>query len=343
MKTTGRFSAALWFVVWLVGLILAGTPTVSTAANLPRNIGLGTHRVGLAYYGAGVGLAKVISENSPIKVVVKPFAGPNAWMPLLNSGDLEMGLLSGMDAGWAFHGGPGYPRVNKNLRVLLKGNLVDVIVVVRNSSDIRKLQDLKGRRLTSDYGGNVIVKRILTAYLASAGMGWNDVKRVPVPDVASGFQAVREGRADAAFGGSPITGALRELDAAVHLRALPFEESPAALAKARELLPSATPVLLKKGNGILRADVTALHYPNYLAASSKLSDDAAYEIVKTLWVHYKELHPIHPWLRGWVRERMFDPDPPAPYHPGAIRFFKEQGLWNATAEKNEERLLHASR
>jgi len=336
MKRKGRFLSGTFLFLPLLTLSLGLLPTISFAATPPATISIGTHRVGLSYHAAGVGIAKVVSEKSAIKVLVKPFAGPNAWMPLLDSGELELGLLSGMDAGWAFTKGPGYSRKNANLRVLMKGNMVNVIIITRASSDIRKIQDLRGHSLTSDYGGNAIVKHILEVYLASGGLEWKDVKNVPVPDVASGLQSLREARVDAAFGGAPDT--VRELDAAISIRPVPLDSTQKALAKAREILPSARPVLIKKGTAVLKEDTMAIGYPNYLAASSKLSEGAAYEVVKALWENYKELHPVHPWLKGWVREEMFDPDPPAPYHPGAVKFYKEKGLWNAEAEKNQKEL-----
>lgn len=343
MKRRCFFFSCLWPSIPLIALMIALPPAVSWTASTPAQIGIGTNRVGLAYHAAGVGIAKVISEKSPMKVLVKPFAGPNAWMPLLDSGELELGLISGTDAGWAFTMGPGFPRQNKNLRVLMRGNMIDFIVVVKASSDFRKVSDLKARRVTSDYGGNVVVKQIVEAYLASAGLGWDDVKRVPVPDIAAGLQALREGRVDAAFGGGPVTGALRELDAAIPVRALPFELSAATLAKARELLPSARPVLIKKGTGILREDIQALEYPIFLVASAKLAENTAYEVVKALWENYKDLHPIHPWLKGWIPEEMFDPDPPAPYHPGAVKFYREKNLWGAEAQKNQTELIGAAK
>lgn len=331
-------SAPRLAVTLLVLVLVLAAPLASAhAQTLPSVISMGTHRVGLSYHAVGVGIAKVVSEKSPMKVLVKPFAGPNAWMPLLDGGEIELGLLSGMDAGWAFKQGPGYTKRNTNLRVMARGNMVDVILITRASSDIRRLADVRGKRLTSDYGSNVIARNIVEVFLASGGLTWKDVKSVPIPDVVSGLNALRDGRVDVAFGGAPDTP--RELDAAIPLRPIALESHEAAMAKAREILPSARPLPLKKGRGILREDTVAISYPNFLAASARLSGDAAYTIAKVLWEHNAELHPIHPWLRGWVREQMFDPDPPAPYHPGAVRFWKEVGAWTPAADKRQQELM----
>ena len=335
-RTGRRPGIASAFVVAISAFAAA-----SPAADLPASVSIGTHRVGLSYNSVGVGVAKVVNEKSPIKMFVKPFAGPNAWMPLLDSGELELGVLSSMDAGWAYLGGPGYKRKHANVRILMRGNSIETLVITRASSNIRTMKDVKGRSLTSHFGGNIVARNILEVYLASAGLGWNDVKNVPVPDVASSMRSLQEGRVEVAFGGAPDTG--RELDAAIGLRALSIADAKAATARAEQILPGARPVPIKKGKGWLKEDVNGLGYSIYLAASAKLSDAGAYEIVKTLWAHYKELQAIHPWLRGWSPETMFNPDSPAPLHDGAIRFYREKGLWSATAEANQKKLIGAAK
>jgi len=323
------------------GAVLAamvGTIAVTAlAADLPKSVSIGTHRVGLSYHSAGVGLAKVVSEKSPLRMQVKPFAGPNAWMPLLDAGELDLGLLSGMDVGWAFNKKASYKKRYTNIRAMMRGNVIDTLLITRKSSDIKSLADLKGHSVTSNFGGNITAKNIVEVYLSSAGLTWKDVKNVPVPDVRSGFRALREGRAEVAFGGAPSTA--RELDAAIGSRALSIASAERANAAADVILPSAKVRHIKKGRGWLKEDVDGVGFFIFLAASSKLSADAAYEVVKALWDNYKDLHPIHPWLRGWVHEDMFDPNPSAPYHPGAVRFYKEKGLWSAEAEKNQQALL----
>ncbi len=74
-------------------------------------------------------------------------------------------------------------------------------------------------------------------------------------------------------------------------------------------------------------------------ASAKLSADAAYEITKTLYENDKELWPLHMFLKEWTQKTMFEPNPPAPYHEGAVRFWKKKGLWTPEAEANQKRLL----
>jgi TRAP transporter TAXI family solute receptor len=333
---------------WIAGLIAVivlgawlSAVASAPAKALPAEVSIGTHPIGSAYHALGSGLAKVITAHSPIKVVVKPFAGPNAWMPLLNNGRIQLGVISGMDTVWAYRSGPGFPQATPNLRLLTRGNPLQgsLGLVVKSSSEIKTVEDLKGKRVTSNYGGNIIIHRIIEAWLAAGGLTWNDVRSIPVADYVSGLKALREGRADATFAGTPVTAPVRELDAAVSIRPLPFPPTEKAVAALADLLPEATPYLGKRGYGILRADTPLIQYPMNLVVTSLLSEEAAYEIIKALWENYKELQPIHPWLKLWTPEQMFNPKPLVPYHPGSVNFFKERGLWTPELERLQQKLV----
>jgi TRAP-type uncharacterized transport system substrate-binding protein len=70
-----------------------------------------------------------------------------------------------------------------------------------------------------------------------------------------------------------------------------------------------------------------------------MSDEVAYTLVKTWAENWKELEPIHPQLRGWRPEVFVQKLATIPYHPGAIKFFKENGLWSPEMDRAQEMLL----
>ncbi|MCL5960511.1 MAG: TAXI family TRAP transporter solute-binding subunit [Chloroflexi bacterium] len=309
---------------------------------------LGTPPIGSSYNTVGTGVAKVASDHTSMKVIVKPFAGPQAWMPLIDSGEVQLGALNSMDAWWAYTGGTGFNKAYKSLRVIVRGNNVaSPTILVRNDSDIKSMKDLRGKRVASEYGGHVFMSTSLTAYLESVGLTWNDVKPVPVTDIASGLKALREGRVDACFSGSPDTGATLETDAAIGVRTLNLGDVPPEQAgnapkdmveKFKKRLP-AVDIIRQPKEGWMKSDNTMISYPILLGASAKLSADAAYEITKALYENDTELHPIYSWLAGWKKASMFDPATTVPYHEGAIRYWKEKGLWTPAAEENNKKIL----
>lgn len=323
--------------------------TATPATPLETAVSIATHATGSSYNSTAAGMAKVISEHTAIKVSLKPYSGPQAWMPVMEKSGVELGILSGPDLGWAFSGTTTFDHPVKNIRLLVKGDMgITIGVVVRQDSDIQSLKDLKGKRVATQYGGNAVAQLAMDAYLASAGLSSSDITPVPVPEFSSGFKLLRENKVDATFGASPTSAASVETHAAIGVRALSFadadparvQEIPATTLKAlTDRIPGAVPMVGKQGTGYLEQDTIGHTYPLTLAASADLSEEGAYQITKALWDHYQELHPLYTWLQGFTPETMFTTDPPAPYHPGAVRFFKERGIWTEEAEQNQRALL----
>ena len=82
-----------------------------------------------------------------------------------------------------------------------------------------------------------------------------------------------------------------------------------------------------------------MHFSNYLVSRTDVSDDVVYAVVEALWDNYQELGEIHPGLRLWTSDRFVIDDFLVPYHDGAIRFYKEQGLWTDAMEALQQELL----
>lgn len=67
--------------------------------------------------------------------------------------------------------------------------------------------------------------------------------------------------------------------------------------------------------------------------------DVLYELLKIKYDHFDELLRIHPAFAEGTLDLAVDPKAPIPYHEGAVRFFKEKGIWTAEAEANQQKLL----
>jgi len=343
------------FVCLIISVVIAmAANTSSQAANpgqLPATVGIGTHAVGGGYYACGTGVARLISDKTKIQAVVQPFAGPNAWMPLMESGKLELGLLSSTDAAWAYIGGFGYDKPSTNFRLVLRGNAQSATTfTVLKRSGIKKITDLRGKRLAYKYGGNQMLHNLAEAMLKSVGMTWNDVVPVPIPDFQTSTRMIREGRIDAGTSGATTTPTALELHTALGVNVLSYGDmKPDDIAKGvpvdkqailDELVPGCFPMTVKAGEGVVEKDTVLISYAIYLAASANLSEDAVHLILKTIWENYSDLHPVHPWLRGWKPETMTSGIQPAPFHNGAIKFYKEKNVWTEAMEKRQKQLLN---
>lgn len=335
-------------------MMVAASAFAASAAVVPAQaqvLGLGTHSVGGAFHGAGVGFADMITNHTDLRMIVQPFAGPSAWMPELAAGTLETGLLSAVDAAWAYQGEGHFEEPVTNMRMLFQGNqLANVAWVVRSDSDITSLTEMPGRRAVSDLGGVQVTHSILEAELKSVGIDWDDLVAVPVTDLNQSLDALREQRVDVAWGGAPESGPLLELDASIGVRVLPFgdlepsdlddgvpEEMQAIL---DEVLPGSTLTVVPAGTGAVHEDTVTITYPLVVVGTEDtLSEDAAYSITKAVWENSDAMAGAHPWLASWGPDTMLMPGFPTPYHEGSVRFYEEIGVWTEEMEERQQMLL----
>jgi uncharacterized protein len=328
---------------WALGVGLASIALVAQTPALtqtPRSATLATHAVGTLYNQIGTGIATVVSLHTPIIVRVQPFGGPPAWLPTMNTGSTDMGVLTSADAVTAYKGIILYKRPFKNIRLLLVGGALQLGFYVQKDSPIKTMADLKGKRVPTDFPGIPIAALSSKAALASAGLSYKDIVHVPVSDLQAGNEAFMEGRTDVGWHAlrSP---AVSEADARMGgIRFISVDNSAQGAARMAEGYPGSYPAVQKAGSatGIL-TDTALLNNDVYLVAAKAFSDDAAYTVVKALWDNINELRAAHPSLRSWERSRMVSTAAYIPYHPGAIKFYKEKGLWTKQMDELQAKLL----
>jgi len=328
-------------ILFLFIALLAPCPAIAAQAALPRSATLATHAVGSIYYAMGTGIATVIGRNSSMTVRVQPYAGPPAWLPSMDTGETDMGIITSGDAASAYRGVILYKKAYKNTRILAVGGTLKLGFYVSKESPIQTVADLKGRRVPSDYPGIPAIRRIIEGALATAGLTYNDVVRVPVSDLQAGAQAFLEGRTEAVWHsvGSP---AVEEANArhGTGIRFISIVATPEAARRLADIYPGSYPGLVKAGSatGVVK-DVYLSTNDIYLAGGKALSDEAAYEVARLLWEKNQDLGASHRSLQEWTRERMASPQVFIPYHSGAVRFYKEKGLWTPEMEAVQSKLL----
>lgn len=324
---------------------LAVGSTHSAAQDVPKVMNLGTHGVGSLLNAIGIGLGKVIGSNLDVQVRVMPGAGPSQWLPQTGTGEVHMGVLNNYDAHHGRHATGGYerPLQNKGAPILLltSGTRNWLGPVVSEQSGIKSCADFKGKRLIVRYTGSAGVTAQGDAVAANCGLDARDFRSVPVaggPD--KGIQAILDGSADISASGAVGMGIIAELDAKRGARFVSLDPSPQAWERFRKHFP-ATARRVEPGPGRvgIREPIYLAEYPFYLVGAEQLPEEAAYRIVKVLWEKNAELFPMHARLRAWVKEGYVDEDATIPYHPGAIRFYKEAGAWSPKMDEVQARLL----
>ena len=318
-----------------VPLCLAlGTSAARSAEPLPKILALGTNPAGSAYYSVGSALAKILSENSGMQVRVQPYSGSTTYMPLLDSGELELGLNHTNDVRLAYRGEKPFHR-SPNLRMLSVIFPLVVGAIVRNDSDIQRIEDVRGKRVTGRYTSQLAVYYNWTAILAGGGLTWKDVVEVPVPGVNEGIQAFMEGRADVTLT-ALVAAKLEEANATVPggVRFIPIDTSPEGVKRMQSIVGGSFPYPVKAGKltGVVK-DVSIMGYDAYMTAGKSQREDVVYQVTKTLWEQEEAIRKSQRLLGGFSRKDMVKTIATIPYHAGAIRFYREKGMWSPEMEK----------
>ncbi len=335
-----RFS--VFFLILLTSVFIS--PFIGNAGEkIPEIISIGTHPIGSFFNTIGVAASKVIMEHSKIRAVAKPMAGPTAWFPYMERGEIELGVLNVWDAEKGYLGESVYERLSNkkgfSIRLLCVTIWNSAGIVVPKDSGIHAYSDLKGKRVCGNFPTPSLQLQT-EAFLSNGNVSWKEINPVPVSSVVEGIKMVMEGRADASGTITLGTPVIEELNAKKGARFLPMDSSPEAVARMRKFHPGyMVKVEPRPGNTGIEKEQYLWAYDIYLIIHEKASDDAAYLITKILWENHPEFEKVHKLLSDWTPGRFVSKNAMIPYHPGGIKFYKEKGVWNEEMERLQKGLL----
>jgi TRAP transporter TAXI family solute receptor len=333
-----------WFSIAVLLAVVA--LAVHAGAQVPKSVTLGTNPPGTVFYAVAGGLAKTVSQVAPFQMAVQPYTGTSTFLPLLNSGEMEFGVINAVDMALTYRGPAKFNIGGKNpfphapnVRLVMRGSPLLVGLLVRKDSTFNTIHDVKGKRMTGEYPAHLAVWYNMFGHLASAGMTWNDVKIVPVPAVNEGVDALVQGRADVTEH-AMNSAKVKEADASVGVRHISTDCSPEGERRLRQAVPGYYPRIVRAGTAAAVVEDTCfIAYDIYLGAGKNVSDAVVEAALKAIWENTHKLPPLHPIFGEWTRERAVTLDVTIPYHPGAIRFYKERGAWSAAMDQVQQKLL----
>ncbi|MBW8638650.1 TAXI family TRAP transporter solute-binding subunit [Hoeflea sp. WL0058] len=303
------------------GLCLAGQAQA-------QNVGIATSNPGSLFHNIGTAVANAANESG-LNATIQPATSPNQFIPFINSGGIEFGVANLQEVNYALEGKAWFDgQPNPNLRVVAMLMPLREAIFVRADSDIMSVADLKGKRMVDGYTAQNTILPQLDAIYSTAGLTRGDMTPVNVPSVVAGADAFMAGESDG-FIFAHGAGKVREADAAVGgLRALPIDNpTDEVLAKAREHWPTAFFTTIKAGTtpGVLE-DASYFAFPQVIFTHANAPDDVVYAMTKAIYEGKESMaNTFKPF-------NLFDPaevkgDPGvAEFHPGALKFFEENGL-----------------
>ena len=153
-------------------------------------IDLGTDNIGSVVNTTGSTLAKIISQKSSINVRTRAFTGPEAWLPTMSEGKIQLGAHFAATYYMA-HNNFETNMNFQNLRVLRSSSGTSPLgFLVRADSPIKTIADLKGKRVGGEYGAQPVLRVMSDATMQAHGFSYKDVSIVPLTNVVQSVAAV---------------------------------------------------------------------------------------------------------------------------------------------------------
>lgn len=293
-----------------------------------QNISIATGGTGGVYYPLGGGLAALLSKKVPgMTATAEVTGGSVANMQLIGTGkpylaftqaDAAIDALKGQDK---FTGKP----IPVRALAVLYPNRMHVVSI--EGTGVTKIQDLKGKRVSTGSGGSateVFAFRVIEA----AGLDKDKDMRRERLGVAESVNALKDRKIDAFFwvGGLP-TGAVTDLanSPGVTIKMIDIAHLVPEMAKKHGniYIKDVIPQRMYKG---MTADNQAATVTNLLAAHQNMDDKTAYTITKTMFENVVDLVRVHAEAVNIKLENQKSENSSIPWHPGAIKYYAERGI-----------------
>ena len=310
----------------LLKLLALGLAVVAGGVQA-QNLSIATGGTGGVYYPMGGGLASVLTKKVPgMSATAEVTGGSVDNLKLIGSGKPYLAFSMADAAKDAQDGLDKFAgrKVDVKTLLVLYPNRMHVVTV--ESTGIKSMKDLKGKRVSTGSPGSateVMAFRLLEA----AGLDKDkDVKRERL-GVAESVNAIKDRKIDAFFwvGGLP-TAAVTDLANTPGTKIVMIDHADAVDAMNKkygnlyfkDTIPKAT-------YSGMAADNSNASVSNILVVNGKMPDDEAYKITKAVFDNMQELIRTHSEYGSVQLANQKSASTPLPFHPGALKYFKENG------------------
>lgn len=310
--------------------------SVSQSDGKRQFLSMGTAPVGGAFPVVGGAIAEVLNDHKgeiDWKVQAKGTKGSQENIRRLQQNKLELALSNAAISYFAVRGESTWTqKYDIQAIATLAPNIA--LFVARADSGIKSIADLKGKRVITGPAGagfEMFVEPILVEH----GVAWDDIDSLNATQ-SGAVDQLGDGSADAAFlGGAVPTGSITQAASTFDIAFIPFDESArqSLIEKYAFFHPAVVPAGTYQGideafNGL---NVGSMH----LITAASQDESLIYEITKTIWENREEIAEKHPAGKA-LQPGNVARDTGIEYHPGAKRYYQEQGILPSDAASSDD-------
>jgi TRAP transporter TAXI family solute receptor len=331
--TFGRFALTLL----LTTLIACGGSTEpgeggDTGGGGGRNyLSIGTAPVVGGFYLVGGALAEVLNSNqgdNVWEVTAEATKGSQENIRRLGQGQIELAMSNAAITYHAVRGESGWSEpYDVSVLMTLAPNVAQFIT--RADSDVNTLQDLAGKRVAVGPAGAGF-EQFVQPLLGAHGITYDDFTPVNATQSAA-VDMLKDGAVAAAFlGGAVPHPAITQASATLDVRFVPYDDD--ARTGLGEQYPFFWPVTVPAGTykgqdePFAGLNVGSMH----LITAADQPEELVYQITRTIWENREAVVERAAAGRAINPENVVR-DTGTEFHPGAVRFYREIGIWPEAA------------
>ncbi|MCA0964620.1 TAXI family TRAP transporter solute-binding subunit [Salipiger bermudensis] len=323
--------------------VVPSSALMAQEAELPNTLAVTSYDVGAASYNQAVALGTALGNAYDTSLRVLPATSDVARLIPVRQGRVQFGIV-GSESFNAAEGTEAFaaPEIGPQpLRMLIGSNSDNCFTLaLRGDAGIETVEDLRGKRVAMVVGAPALQSNV-AGFLAFGGLGWEDVEPVEVASFGASWEALINGQVDAITTITTTSLAQQAAASPAGLDWLSLPESDTeGWARLQAIKPQFSPRRGTLGPNLSEENpVACAGFPFPVVVGYPDQDaDLAYNLTKAINEQFDAYVKIEPAMIGWAPDRQ-DFEWVLPYHEGAIRFWKEQGLWSDAAQANNDKLL----
>ncbi len=325
MPTRARLTVKL-----LAAAALAASALASPAVAQPQQkfITVGTGGIVGVYYPLGGAICRFVNagrKDHGLRCTVESTGGSVFNINAVMSGDMDIGFAQSDTQYYAMTGAAAFKdKPQPKLRALFSVYPELLTLVTRQDANIKTFADIKGKRINvGDPGSGTRVTTELV--MKEMGIKLEELKFAGELKFVEMAPALCDNKIDAF---TFVAG---------HPNAIFQEAATTCASSIASVTGPAVDKLVKDNPFYAKASVPGKLYkgtdnpqPTFgvmatVVASADLPEQTAYVITKAVFDNFDDFRKLHPAVANITKEQMLSGNT-VPFHPGALKYFKEKGL-----------------
>jgi uncharacterized protein len=319
-----RITAA-GLAILAAGVLAAG----SAAAQDQRFISMGTGGVTGVYYPVGGSICRLVNQtrrDHGIRCSVESTGGSVFNVNAIRAGDLEFGIVQSdvQATGYTGEGTFADAGAYEDLRAVMSLHAEPLTIVARAEAGIATIDDLAGKRVNIGNPGSG-QRALMELYMAEKGWDTSTFALASELAPAEQSQALCDNNVDAfVFTVGHPAGSIQEATTSCDtvLASAENEAVDALLERFPYYFRATIPGGMYRGTD---ADITTFGVGATMVTRADVDEEVVYIVVKSIFDDFETFRGLHPALANLDPQAMATQGNSAPLHPGAERYYREQG------------------